>query len=97
MSMIGKLNYFLELQIKQARNGVFINQSKYCKELLKRFNMNNCKMIATPTSSSTHVDQDESSMPINTTKYRVMTSSFLDLTASYPDIMFSVCICAHYQ
>lgn len=60
MSMMGKHNYFLGLQIKQAKNDIFINKSKYCKELLNKFDMDKCKEISTPMSSSTYVNQDES-------------------------------------
>ncbi|XP_050888779.1 uncharacterized mitochondrial protein AtMg00810 [Lathyrus oleraceus] len=60
MSMMGKMNYFLGLQIKQLEDGVIINQSKYCKELLKRFEMDGCKEMSTPMGSGTYVDQDES-------------------------------------
>ena len=56
MSMMGKLNYFLGLQIKQTKDGIFINQSKYCKELLKRFDMDSCKVMSTPMGSGTYVD-----------------------------------------
>ena len=97
MSMMGELNFFLGLQIKQMKNGIFISQSKYCKELLKRFEMDKCKEIATPMSPSTYIDKDESGKPIEITKYRGMIGSLLYLTASRPDIMFSVCLCARYQ
>ena len=40
MSMMGELNYFLGLQIKQLKDGIFICQSKYTNELLKKFDMN---------------------------------------------------------
>ena len=43
MSMMGELNFFLGLQIKQTKNGIFISQAKYCTELLKRFGMKNSK------------------------------------------------------
>ncbi|XP_058734179.1 uncharacterized protein LOC131605905 [Vicia villosa] len=85
ISMMGKLNYFLDLQIKQANNGRIINQSKYCKELLKKFNMDKCKEIVTPMISSTYVDQDESGVIIDIARYRGMTSSWLYLTASRPE------------
>ena len=97
MSMMGKMNYFLGLQIKQLEDGIFINQSKYCKELLKKFDMDNCKAMNTPMGSGTYVDQDESGTPIDITKYRGMIGSLLYLTASRPDIMFSVCLCARFQ
>ena len=44
MSMMGELNYFLGLQIKQLDHGTFLSQTKYCKELLKKFNMESCKV-----------------------------------------------------
>lgn len=48
MSMMGELNFFLGLQIKQTRDGIFINQSKYTKDLLKRFGMEHVKDADTP-------------------------------------------------
>lgn len=91
MSMMGKLNFFLRLQIQQINNEVFINQSIYYKELLKMFDMDNCKEIARPVSSSTYVNQDESGTPIDITKYWGMIDFLLYLTTSRPEIIFSVC------
>ena len=45
MSMMGELNYFLGLQIKQFKHATFLSQAKYCKELLKKFEMENCKEV----------------------------------------------------
>ncbi|RVW49495.1 hypothetical protein CK203_092796 [Vitis vinifera] len=59
MSMMGELNYFLGLQIKQLKEGTFINQAKYIKDLLKRFNMEEAKVMKTPMSSSIKLDMDE--------------------------------------
>ncbi|GKV13735.1 hypothetical protein SLEP1_g24719 [Rubroshorea leprosula] len=59
MSMMGELNFFLGLQIKQSKEGIFINQSKYTKEMLKKFGMETCKPIATPMSTSINLDKDE--------------------------------------
>ncbi|XP_050895660.1 uncharacterized mitochondrial protein AtMg00810-like [Lathyrus oleraceus] len=94
---MGKLNYFLGLHIKQTKEGILINQSKYFKELLKGFDMDACKDIATPMGSGIYLDQDESETPIDITKYRGMIGSLLYLTTSRPDIMFSVCLCARFQ
>ena len=97
MSMMGELNFFLRLQIKQTRDRIFINQSKYCKELLKRFGMDKAKEIATPMSTSCYLDKDEGGKSVEITEYRGTISSLFYLTASRPDIMFSVCMCARYQ
>ena len=97
MSMMGELTFFLGFQIKQTKHGTFVSQSKYCKELLKRFGMDNSKEMATPMSTSCYLDKDEEGKPVDITKYRGMIGSLLYLTASRPDIMFSVCMCARYQ
>ncbi|RVW50731.1 Retrovirus-related Pol polyprotein from transposon RE1 [Vitis vinifera] len=97
MSMMGELNYFLGLQIKQLKEGTFINQAKYIKDLLKRFNMEEAKVMKTPMSSSIKLDMDEKGKSIDSTMYRGMIGSLLYLTASRPDIMYSVCLCARFQ
>ena len=96
MSMMGELNFFLELQIKQLKEGTFINQAKYIRDLLKRFNMEEIKTMKTPMSSSIKLDKDEEGKSIDSTMYRGMIGSLLYLTASKPDIMYSVCLCARF-
>ncbi|KAL3510114.1 hypothetical protein ACH5RR_029515 [Cinchona calisaya] len=59
MSMMGKLQFFLGLQIHQTKEGTFITQIKYTKELLKRFGMEDCKQVGTPMCTSTKLDKDE--------------------------------------
>ena len=97
MSMMGELNYFLGLKIKQTNDGIFVNQAKYCKELIKRFRMENSKHLATPMSTGCYLDKDESDQPIDEKQYRGMIRSLLYLSASRPDIMFSVCMCTRFQ
>ncbi|RVW90299.1 Retrovirus-related Pol polyprotein from transposon RE2 [Vitis vinifera] len=97
MSIMGELNLFLGLQIKQLKEGTFINQAKYIRDLLKRFNMEEAKTMKTPMSSSIKLDMDEKGKSVNSTMYRGMIGSLLYLTASRPDIMYSVCFCARFQ
>ncbi|RVW22571.1 hypothetical protein CK203_099002 [Vitis vinifera] len=63
MSMMGELNFFLGLQIKQLKEGTFINQAKYIRDLLKRFNMEEAETMKTPMSSSIKLDMDEKMAP----------------------------------
>ena len=97
MSMMDELNFFLRLQIKQLEQGIFINQSKYTKELIKKFGMDNSTIIGTPMSSSGKLDQDEEGISVDQKLYRGMIGSLLYLTASRPDILYSVCVCARFQ
>ncbi|GJV35158.1 retrovirus-related pol polyprotein from transposon TNT 1-94 [Tanacetum coccineum] len=59
MSMMGELNFFLGLQIKQMKDGIFFNQSKYIKEMLKKFGLEESKPMKTPMSSDTKLTKDE--------------------------------------
>ena len=93
MSMIGELTFFLGFQAKQMREEIFSSQEKYTKDLLKRFNMDECKPIKTPMASNGHLDLDERGKMIDQTLYLSMIGSLLYLTASRPDIIFSVYVC----
>ncbi|GKB19326.1 retrovirus-related pol polyprotein from transposon TNT 1-94 [Tanacetum coccineum] len=97
MSMMGKLNFFLGLKIKQMEDGIFFNQTKYIKEMLKKFGLKDSKPMKTPMSSDTKLTKDEKCESVDSTKYRGMICSLLYLTTSRPDIMFSVCLCARFQ
>ncbi|KAL6319760.1 hypothetical protein AAG906_036818 [Vitis piasezkii] len=72
MSLMGELNFFLGLQIKQLKEETFINQAKYIRDLLKRFNKGEAKTMKTPMSSSIKLDKDEKGKSIDSTMYRGM-------------------------
>jgi hypothetical protein len=59
--------------------------------------MEDCKPIKTPMPTNGHLDLDEKSKLVDQTLYHSMIGSLLYLTASRPDIMFSVCMCARFQ
>ncbi|KAK2442550.1 hypothetical protein QL285_013736 [Trifolium repens] len=97
MSMMGELRFFLGLQIKQLEEGIFISQEKYVKDLLKKYKMNESKIMSTPMHPSTSLDKDEKGKNVSEKEYRGMIGSLLYLTASRPDIVFSVGLCARFQ
>nr|XP_016490488.1 PREDICTED: uncharacterized mitochondrial protein AtMg00810-like [Nicotiana tabacum] len=94
---MGELNIFLGLQVKQSTKGTCISQQKYIKEPLKRFDMEASKVIDTLIAIATRLDLDESGSSVNQTMYRGIIGSLLYLTASRPDIVFSVGLCARFQ
>ena len=65
MSMVGELTFFLRLQIKQLREGIFVNQGKYVSGLLKKYKLDHLKHASTPMASSTNLDQDLDGKPVN--------------------------------
>ncbi|XP_075636751.1 uncharacterized protein LOC142608987 [Castanea sativa] len=97
MSMVGELNYFLGLQVKQWKDGIFISQKNYAKNLVKRFNLDSKKHASTPMSSSVKLSSNPAGVEVDPTLYRSMIGGLLYLIASMPDIAFSVGVCAHFQ
>jgi hypothetical protein len=81
MSMIGELQFFVGLQIKQTKEGTFVYQAKYTKDILKKFKMDDLKPLSTPTSTTTTLDADEDREPVDQKEYRSMISSLLYLAS----------------
>jgi hypothetical protein len=59
MSMMGELTFFLGIQVKQTKQGTFMHQAKYTKDIMKKFNMVELKLVSTPMSSVASLDPDE--------------------------------------
>jgi hypothetical protein len=97
ISMMGELQFFLGLQIKQSKEGTFVHQDKYTKDIVRKFKMEDSKAMTTPMSTTTTLDVDEEGEHVDQKEYRSMIGSLLYLTATRPDIQFSVCLCARFQ
>ncbi|GJV12024.1 retrovirus-related pol polyprotein from transposon TNT 1-94 [Tanacetum coccineum] len=97
MSMMGKISFFLGLQISQSPRGIFINQSKYALESLKKYGMESSDPVDTPMVEKSKLDEDPQGKAVDPTHYRGMVGTLMYLTASRPDLTFVVCMCARYQ
>jgi hypothetical protein len=97
MSMIEELRYFLGLEIKQLKNGIFVSQCKYIKDMLKKFGMEDAKSISTPMGTNGSLDSDTSGNMVDQKMYRSMIGSPLYVTASRLNVMFSICMCVRFQ
>jgi hypothetical protein len=86
MSMMGELAFFLGLQIKQTREGTFVHQGKYTKDVLKIFDMGGAKPLLTPMSTMTALDEDKKGEVVDQKEYRSMIRSLLYLMTMRPDI-----------
>ena len=94
--MMGELTFFLGLQIKQVKEGTFIHQGKYTKDVLKKFDMGEAKPLSTPMSTATALDANEEGEPVNQKEYQSMIESLLYMMVTRPNIHFAVCLCAHF-
>jgi hypothetical protein len=97
MFMMGELTFFLGIQVKQTKQGTFMHQAKYTNDLMKKFNMEEPKLVSTPMSSAASLGPDEDGEAVDQREYRSMISSLLYVTATRPDIQFVVGLCARFQ
>ncbi|GJS64151.1 retrovirus-related pol polyprotein from transposon TNT 1-94 [Tanacetum coccineum] len=97
MSMMGQMSFFLGLQVSQNPGGIFINQSKFALEILKKFGMDSCDPVDTPMVDRLKLDEDPLGIPVDQTRFCSMVGSLMYLTASRPELVFAICMCARYQ
>jgi hypothetical protein len=96
ISMMGDLTFFLGIQVKQMKQGTFVHQANYTKDLMKKFNITELKPVSTPMSTAATLGPDEDGEVVDQREYRSMIGSLLYLTATRPDIQFTVGLCARF-
>ncbi|GJU46464.1 retrovirus-related pol polyprotein from transposon TNT 1-94 [Tanacetum coccineum] len=83
--------------VNQSPRGIFINQSNYVLEILKKYRMETCDPIGTPMEIRDELDLDQNGTLLDATKYRSMIGALMYLTSRRPDIVHATCLCARYQ
>jgi hypothetical protein len=87
MSLLGELSFFLGLQICQSNQGIFISQTKYIREMIKSFGMEDCKPVTTPMQTSCKLRKDDDSKSTDQSQYKSMIGSLLYVTSFRLDVM----------
>ncbi|GKE76259.1 retrovirus-related pol polyprotein from transposon TNT 1-94 [Tanacetum coccineum] len=96
MSMIGEMKFFLGLKVHQSPRGIFISQSQYTLDILKKHNMEKSDIVSTPMAT-TNLEADLQGTLVDQTKYHSMIGGLMYLTASRPDIAFATFVDADHQ
>nr|GEX31659.1 copia protein [Tanacetum cinerariifolium] len=94
MSMMGQMSFFLGLQFSQSPKGIFINQSKYAFEIIKKYGLTSTNSVDTPMIENKKLNEDLQGKPVDATLFRGMIGSLMYLTVSRPDLIYDVCLCA---
>ncbi|GJZ88252.1 retrovirus-related pol polyprotein from transposon TNT 1-94, partial [Tanacetum coccineum] len=97
MSMMGEMKFFLGLQVNKSPRGIFINQSNYVLDILKKYGMETCDPIGTPMEIKDKLELDQNGTLVDARKYRSMIGILMYLTSSRTDIVHVTCLCARYQ
>ena len=96
MSMLGELTLFLGLQVYQTDKGIFISQTKYIKDIPKRFKIEDSKPFSTPMITGCKLSKDDETLEVDHTMHRSMIGSLLYVTATRPDVMQVVGLVARF-
>nr|GEW08486.1 hypothetical protein [Tanacetum cinerariifolium] len=94
MSLMGELTFFLRLQVKQKKDGIFISQDKYVAEILRKFGLTEGKSASTPIDTEKPLLKDPDGEDVDVHTYRSMIRSLMYLTSSRPYIMFAAYVTA---
>jgi hypothetical protein len=97
MTDLGKMMYFLGIEVTQNEQGIFIAQQKYGSEILKRFGMSDCNGVCSPIVPGCKLTKDEAGKASNATLYKQMIGCLMYMLATRPDMAFSVCLTARYM
>jgi hypothetical protein len=97
MTDLGKMRYFLGVEVEQCQKGIFIHQQKYASEILVRFGMDNCNKVCNPIVPGCKLIKDENGKASDSTLYKQMVGSLMYLLATRPDLAYSVCLVARFM
>nr|GEW56149.1 hypothetical protein [Tanacetum cinerariifolium] len=96
-SSVGKARNYFWPHISQSPRGIFINQSKYSLESLKKYGFESCDPVDTLMVKKSKLDEDKEGKAVDPLHYRGMIGTLRYLIASRPALQFAICICAWYQ
>nr|XP_027086538.1 uncharacterized protein LOC113708274 [Coffea arabica] len=97
MSDLGWMHYFLGIEVMQSDDGIFLSQKKYVGEILNRFQMKDCNSVSTPSECGVKLHKDHNGKKVDSTLYKQIVGSLIYLTATRPDVMYSVSLISRYM
>jgi hypothetical protein len=97
MSDLGKMRFFLGIEVLQNSDGIYICQRKYALEVLKRFGMMESKLVTSPIVPGFKVSKNGDGNIVDETYYKQLVGSLMYLTATRPDMMFATCLISRYM
>ena len=97
MTDMGKMKFFLGIEVSQQNNGIFICQKKYALEILKRFGMLESHEVNSPIVPGSKLSKDADGVAIDESYYKKIVGSLMYLTTIHPDLVYNVSLISRYM
>ena len=97
MSDLGKMKYFLGVEVKQCADGIFICQKRYAREVLARFDMESANAVKNPIVPGTRLSKNEGGVRVDETLFKQVVGSLMYLTVTRPDLMYGVSLISRFM
>ncbi|XP_058771914.1 uncharacterized mitochondrial protein AtMg00810-like [Vicia villosa] len=97
MSDLGRMHYFLGLEVMQLDSGIFISQKRYAKEVLKKFGMDKSKLVLNPNVLEVKIDKNDTGVTVDGSMFKQLVGSLIYLTTTRPDLMYAVSVVSRYM
>lgn len=97
MSDLGKMRYFLGVEVLQNSDGIYVSQRKYAHEVLERFGMNNSNLVKNPIVPCCKLSKDEKGAKVDASVFKQVVGSLMYLTATRPDLMYGVSLISRFM
>ncbi|KAG6490906.1 hypothetical protein ZIOFF_052238 [Zingiber officinale] len=94
---MGLMSYFLDLEVKQGVDSIFMTQEQYAKEVLKRFRMNDCNPVNAPVDCGTKLSKSDEGKTVDPTHFKSLVGSLRYLTCTRPDILYGVGLVSRFM
>ena len=94
---LGLMHYFLGMQVWQEEERIVLSQTKYALDVLKKFNMSDCKPCNTPCEVGLRLSANSTQKKVDGKLYRQLVGNLLYLTITRPDIAYAVGIVSRYM
>ena len=96
MTDLGKMKFFLGVEVYQNEGGIHLCQKRYAKEVLERFNMSNCNVLKNLIVPDTFLSKS-GSKSFDATLYKQLVECLMYLTVTRPYLIFMVCLISRYM
>jgi len=97
MTDLSEMSYFLGMEVQQNQRGIFIDEQKYAKEILRKFKMEECKSMNMPMNLKEKLCKEDGADKVDEAIYRSLIGYLMYLTTTRPDIMHAISLLSRFM